>query len=94
MDKNRIRELAGMKVLNETIVSWTNPGKGSNITLSTSQFTDAVIEAGFSSGKVVAASLTGKKDDKEQKKIMDKKLKAVIKLHQKFEKDVKKALEK
>ena len=82
-------------LLAEAVASWRNPGKGSDINLSTSDFSDAaIIEASFSSGKVIGASLVAKQERKVQEKSLEKKLKAVIKLHQKFEKDVKGALEK
>ena len=100
MDKNRIRELAGLEVITEgAVITWRNPGKGPNINLSTSDFSFGkeadFIEASFSSGKVAGKSRQpGGTDRKEEEKILNQKLKALIKLQQKFEKDVIKVLEK
>ncbi len=95
MDKNRIRELAGLEILTESVTSWRNPGGGPNINLSISDFGGEQITVSLSSGKIIGPLLPGAPADRKgQEKLLSKKLKDIVRAVERFETDVERILKK
>lgn len=96
MDKNRIRKLAGLEVLTESVTSWRNPGKGPNLNLSMSDFDNpGVIIVSLSSGKIIGPlDPNSPADRKGQDKVLNRKLKDIVRAVERFETDVERILKK
>ena len=103
MDKNELRKYAGLP-LNESATVSFREKEGPIVNVSLGGFPSNVRrEASFSSFKVQVDKPTSKEKstddnfrelDKVDKKLADQKLKEIVKLSKKFQKDVRKVLEK